>query len=215
MTTAFQKHTLRTAALITAMLVAVLIVGVASVLLIAPVRDKFFNANVWPWPLSSDITPGEIRQVEALARPGDIVVESNLHYWQWVALSQITTGSTWVHTSIVNYDGKLLTMDSSDVKVPFKIFLKWNSTRLALVRPTYSSNAARARALTWARSQLGTPYDPSFKNPAGSCTGLVGTALQKGGISISQTVVSGHRIYSAEAFLHAPGSRIIWTSRKK
>lgn len=206
------KYRLRNAAFITAILVAVLIVGVASVLLIAPVRDKFFNANVWPWPLSSDITPGEIRQVEAIARPGDVVVESNLHYWQWVALSRITTGSTWVHTSIVNYDGKLLTMDASDVKVSFKIFLEWKHT-VGTGKTDLQLERCSRTCLDMGPFAVGYTIRSSFKNPAGSCTGLVGTALQKGGISISQTVVSGHRIYSAEAFLHAPGSRIIWISQ--
>ncbi len=188
-------------------------VVIAALLFVAPLRDKFFNANVWPWRLPSDISEEQIKTMKRLALPGDVIVESNMHYWQWVALSRITTGSSWVHTSIVDYDGKLLTMDTTDVKVPFSIFLKWESTRLALVRPKYSSEHSRRRGIDWARSKLGTRYDPSFKNPAGSCTGLVGTALRYSEINVAQTTVSGRRIYAADAFFHMPGSLVIWTSR--
>jgi len=192
---------------------AAVVVAVSLVLFVGPVRDWFFNANLIPVRLPADVTASDITTMAWLARPGDVVVESNIHYWQWVGLSKLTTGSTWVHTSLVDERRQLLTVDNSVVDVPLSIFLKWESTRLALVRPPYAGPGAVRRAIGYARSKLGTPYDPSFHDPSGSCTGLVATALAAGGISVPKTTVFGHDIYAAASFFAIPGARVLWATR--
>jgi len=177
-----------------------------------PVRDSFFSMSLWPWPLPTDITQQQINTLQSLSRPGDVIVETNMHDWQWVGLSFIFTGSSWVHASLVDENGKLLTVASRVEELPISIYRKWHSTRVVLVRPTYSGQKQLRRALAYGHSELGIPYDPYFENPNASCTGIVAESLEHAGISVPSTTILGRKIYAARTFLCLPGIKIIWTS---
>lgn len=179
-------------------------------LLVPPVRNWFFATSLCPFPLPGEITAKQIEELKSRARPGDVIVESNMHYWQWVALCRLATGSSWVHASLVDDQGSLLTVSGKAVQLPVTVFLSWRSTRLALVRPPYKDSEAVAMAIQYARSRLNTPYDPSFRDPAGSCTGLVGEALARGGVDVPRMHPLNYTVYGASSFLTASGFRIIW-----
>ena len=91
-----------------------------------------------------------------LSEPGDVIVETNMHYWQWVGLSFVTTGSTWVHSSLVEDKTKLLTVSKQVKELPFEIYLTWHSTRLALVRPDYRTQVQPREAIAYGRTKVGT-----------------------------------------------------------
>lgn len=154
------------------------------------------------------------RTLKNIAKPGDVIIESNLHYWQWVALSYLTTGTTWVHASLVSHDGKILTVAGKVVELPIDVYCKWRSTKVAVIRPRYSNVRDLEDAIGYAKAQLQTPYDPTFKNANASCTGLVGEALTQENLPVHYKMILGRRIYPANAFFHLPGARLLWSNSR-
>lgn len=202
------KRTLRVCAAISGGFLLLLV----ALCFVPEVRDPFFSNSLWPWALPSDITQQQLNALQSLARPGDVIVETNMHYWQWVCLSVVFTGSPWVHASMVDANGELLTVAGKVEELPISIYLKWHSTRLALVRPSYTGQQQVFRALAYGHSKLGLPYDPYFDNPNASCTGIVADSLRHVGIDVPSTTFLGRKIYAAKSFLSLPGARLIWTS---
>ena len=189
------------------------ILGVLScALFVPPVRDKVFSTKLWPWPLPWDTTRAELDELIALSRPGDVILESNLHGWQWVCLCFVTTGTNWVHAAIVDENKKLMTVETKAIETDFDIYLRWGSTRLALIRPPYRDADQISKALDFARSKLGTKYDASFTDHAGNCNGLVGSSLEHCGISVSRIRRFGKTLYAPDCFLKIPGVKVIWRS---
>jgi hypothetical protein len=186
--------------------------ALGTVLFVPPVRDKFFTTKLWPWPLPWDVTADQIAHLRAIARPGDVVIESNLHGWQWMALCGATTGTTWVHAALVGENGKLLTVHKEAIEADWEIYLEWGSTRMALLRPMYASDAQRNQVLQHARSKLGTIYDASFSDHAGNCNGLVASSLLQAGIHVPSRNCFGKTVYAANCFLEIPGSQLVWES---
>lgn len=182
---------------------------------VPPIRDQFFSTNLWPWALPSDVTEQQLNKLQSLSQPGDVIVETNMHSWQWVSLCLVFTGSTWVHASLVDANGNLLTVSGKVEELPISVYFKWRSTRIALVRPAYTDQQHVWRALAYGSSKLGTPYDPSFKDPNASCTGIVAESLRQGGIDVPSRAILGRKIYAANSFLGLPGARLIWTSDGK
>ena len=171
--------------------------------------------SLWPWPLPGEVTPEQIEIVSNLAKPGDVIVESNAHCWQWVAVSYVFTGSTWVHASLVTEPGRMVTMEGKIIDLPLSEYVRWRSTRLAVVRPPYVSSGQMRSAIQYASSQKGLVYDPLFENVNGSCTGIVGEALTRVGVPVEQERILGHRIFPARAFFHIPGARIIYNTENQ
>jgi hypothetical protein len=186
------------------------VVFLICILFVAPIRNRFFATGLWPWPLPHEITREQMNKVAALAEPGDVIVESNMHFPQWVALSYVFTGTTWVHASLVDDRKNLITETGKVVELPINIYRTWRSTSVALVRPNYTNRREVAGAIAYAKSKEDTPYDPSFKNPNASCTGLVGQALGSAGIAVPHKVIFGRRVYPADSFFKIPGARVLW-----
>jgi hypothetical protein len=188
--------------------------AIATALFVPPVRDKVFSTPLWPWKLPWDTSNSELRLLKELCRPGDIIVEANLHSWQWIALACALTRSNWVHAALVDEDLKLLTVNKLVIEADFDIYMEWKSTRLALVRPPYKDAAQAKKAIDYARSKVGTQYDPSFKDQAGNCTGLVASSLIHAGIPIPIMRSVGMNVYAADCFFKIPGAKIIWSTDK-
>jgi hypothetical protein len=180
------------------------------ILFVAPIRNRFFATGVWPWPLPHEISREQMKEVAALAKPGDVIVESNMHFAQWVALSYVFTGTTWVHASLVDDRKNVISETGKVVELPINIYRTWHSTKIALVRPKYTDRRQIARAIAYAKSKEDTPYDPSFKNPNASCTGLVGQALGTVGMAVPYRTIFGRRIYPADSFFNLPGAKVLW-----
>lgn len=181
-------------------------------LFVPPLRDRFFAAKLWPWGTPWDITSKQLEELRALAEPGDVLIESNLHGWQWMALCLATTGTSWVHAALVNENKNLLTVHKLAIEVDWSIYLEWGSTRLALIRPPYKNPTQLNKAIEFARSKLGTVYDPSFRDHAGNCNGLVGSALHEAGIEVQSKSCLGREIYPGDCFLRIPGMQVVWTN---
>lgn len=135
--------------------------GLAICLFVPRVRDKIFTTSLWPWPLPWDTTENELALLRELCEPGDVLLESNLHGWQWIALSFFETGTTWVHAALVDSNKHLLTVHKEAIESDWSLYREWRSTRLALIRPPYKDDSRREAAINFARQKLGTPYDPS------------------------------------------------------
>jgi hypothetical protein len=190
-----------------------LIVGagaLTTILLVPPVREKFFTTKLWPWPLPFDTTAEELATLKSLSKPGDIVVESNLHGFQWIALSLLTTQTSWVHASLVDDRNRLLTVEKEVIETDFDIFLRWGSTRLGLIRPNYGSEKQVQDALAFARSHIGRRYDASFQDTVGNCSGLVASSLRHAGLSVPQKRVLGRDIYAPDCFFQIPDAKVVW-----
>lgn len=138
------------------------------------------------------------------AEPGDVVIESNLHGWQWMALCLATTGTSWVHAALVDENRRLITVHKQVIETGWDIYLEWGSTRMALLRPPYASKEQRQSAIDFARSKVGTQYDATFRNHEGNCNGLVATALQQADIEVSPRRCFGRQVYPGDCFLHIP-----------
>ncbi|MGH2505925.1 MAG: hypothetical protein ACRDHZ_00670 [Ktedonobacteraceae bacterium] len=147
-----------------------------------------------------------------LSQPGDVIVESNLHGWQWMALCMAATSTSWVHAALVDGNKRLLTVEKEAVEADFDIYLRWGSTRLALVRPPYRDDKQAEAAVRYARSKLGTRYDPSFQDHAGNCNGLVASALAHAGVPVEQKQCWGLKVYAPDCFFKIPGAEVIWLS---
>lgn len=161
-----------------------------------------------PW----DTTKAELEEIQNLCEPGDIVIESNLHGWQWIGLCLATTGTSWVHAAIVDENKRILTVEKQAIETDFDIYLRWGSTRLAVLRPNYESDAQISEVLTYARSKLGTAYDASFTNHSGNCNGLVASSLVHGGIEVPIAHCLGRTLYAPNCFFSIPGIEVIWSS---
>jgi hypothetical protein len=185
---------------------------VATLLLVPPIRDKVFTTKLWPWCLPWDTTTEELDRLKDLSQPGDVVIESNLHGWQWMALSMVTTGTSWVHAALVDENKQLLTVHKKVIAADWDIYLEWGSTRLALVRPPYQNKRQAHTAIDFARSKLGTVYDPSFREHTGNCNGLVASALMHSGIEMHARECYGRQIYPADSFFKITGARTVWSS---
>jgi len=188
------------------------IAAVAAVLLVPPIRGKVFTTSLWPWALPWDTTEEELERIKKLSRPGDVIIESNLHGWQWIALCTAATGTTWVHGALVDESEKLLTVEKQAIEADFDIYLRWGSTRLALIRPPYKDADQAKIAINHARQHLGTAYDASFQNDAGNCNGLVAGALKHAGVDIKRKQCLGREIYAPDCFEQIPGAEIVWLS---
>lgn len=186
------------------------IVFLICILFVAPIRNRFFATSTWPWALPNEITNQQMKTVAALAKPGDIIVESNLHYPQWVWLSQVFTGTSWVHASLVDDRKNLITETGKVVELPINVFRTWRSTSVALVRPKYSNRRQIAMAIAYAKSKEETPYDPSFKNPNASCTGLVGESLGAAGIAVPYKIIFGRKVFPADSFFQLANAQLLW-----
>lgn len=182
------------------------------VLFFPPVRDRFFSTKLWPWTLPWDTTVQELELLKSLSQPGDIILESNLHGWQWVCLCFFATGTSWVHAAIVDENHRLLTVEREAIETDFDIYLQWGSTRLALLRPPYSDKNQVQQALSFARSKLGTVYDASFTDHSGNCNGLVASSLVHCGIPVAQTRSFGRNVYAPDCFFKIPGVTVVWKS---
>jgi hypothetical protein len=185
---------------------------VATVLLVPPVRDKVFTTKLWQWKLPWDTHTEELDTLKDLSQPGDVVIESNLHGWQWMALSLVVTGTSWVHAALVDENKRLLTVHKKVIEANWDIYLDWSSTRLALIRPPYQNKEQAQTAIDFARSKLGTIYDPSFREHAGNCNGLVASALGHSGINMQAKECYGRQIFPADSFLKINGARTVWSS---
>lgn len=208
----FEKKPAGRAVLICSTCTAVFVLILLTVLFVPPVRDRFFSVSLWPWQLPSEATAQQLKTARRLAKPGDVIIETNWHYWQWVGLSYVFTHSTWVHAALVDERGRLLTVAKKVSNLPFDTYLKWRSTRMALIRPPYKNAKQAERAIDYARSKLNMPYDPSFRYDHANCTGLVAESLRHAGIAVPGIKFFGRRIYSAESFLEIRGTRLIWST---
>jgi len=185
---------------------------IAASLLVPPVRDRVFATKLWPWALPWDTNPAELELLKELARPGDVVVESNLHGWQWITLCLASTGTSWVHAALVDQNKRLLTVHKLAIEADWSIYDDWGSTRLALVRPGYDNDEQIVVAIEHARSKLGSVYDPTFRDHAGNCNGFVASALSEAGLEVETRRCWGREIYSPECFFGLRGAEIIWLS---
>lgn len=182
------------------------------VLLVPPVRDKVFTTKLWPWKLPWDTHAEELEKIKQLSQPGDVIIESNLHGWQWMALSLVVTGTSWVHAALVDENKRLLTVHKKVIEANWDIYLDWGSTRLALIRPPYQSIEQAQTAIDFARSKLGAKYDPSFTEQTGNCNGLVASALAHSGIDVQVKKCYGRQIFPADSFIKIIGARTVWSS---
>jgi uncharacterized protein YycO len=187
--------------------------AIGAALFVPPVRDRVFTTKLWPWRTPWDVTEDQIDELRALAQPGDVVVESNLHGWQWMTLCLATTGSSWVHGALVDENKRLLTVHKKAIEADWDIYLEWGSTRMALIRPPYAGAQQAQQAIDFARSKVGTIYDASFDDQSGNCNGLVASALNSAGIEVRTQNCYGKPIYPASNFFEIPGRKIMWQSR--
>lgn len=196
---------------------SILVVSLAILLFVPPIRDWFFSNKMWPFPTPWDITPAQVEELHEISKPGDVIVERNLHSWQWILFCIVTTNSSWVHTGLVDENKKLLTMMVSVKELPFSSYLFKQSTEVVLLRPPYKSSDDVKAAIDYARSKVGTQFDPKFKDPAGNCNGLIATALVKGGIVVPQrrAFFIGQYHWPASEFFNIKGVRVLWSSRWK
>lgn len=186
----------------------------STALFVPPVRDKIFSTKLWPWKLPWDTNEEELETIRHLSRPGDVLIESNLHGWQWMALSLATTGTSWVHSALIDEKKQILTVHKLAIQTDWKIYLDWGSTRLALIRPPYQNTEQSMAAIEYARSKIGTPYDPSFREHSGNCNGLVASALIHAGLPVEQRLVQSRHVFSPDCFFRIPGSKVVWHSDK-
>ncbi|CAN5645258.1 hypothetical protein BH10CYA1_BH10CYA1_14290 [soil metagenome] len=185
---------------------------IAGALLVPPIRDRIFSTKLWPWPLPWDTDEAELEVLKSLSLPGDVILESNLHGWQWMALSFAATRTTWVHASLIDENKQILTVHKLAILTDWNIYFEWGSTRLALIRPPYQNKQQAQSAIDYARTKLGTKYDASFQDHSGNCNGLVASSLAHVGLPVFTTDVYGRKIYSPDCFLKIPGAEIIWSS---
>lgn len=195
--------------------VSALALALPVVLFVPPVRDWFFGNKMWPFPTPWDVTPKQVEELRAHSRPGDVIVERNLHSWHWMLLSKGFSGSSWVHAAIVDEDKSLISMAKTVKRQGFSTYLEKQSTDIKLVRPPYPNSTGIQKALQHARSKLGTAFDPDFENQAGNCTGLIATSLEAGDIDVPsrRAFLVGKKIYSSEDFFKMPGAKIVWSSK--
>ena len=186
--------------------------ALATVFFVPPVRNKFFTTKLWPWPLPWDTTAEELSLLRELSKPGDVIIESNLHSWQWIALCLATTRTSWVHAALVDENKRLITVDKEVVEADFDIYLRWGSTRLGLIRPPYANAEQAKEAIAFARSKLGRCYDPSFQDHSGNCNGLVGSSLVHAGIAVPQKQLFGKSIYAPDCFFQIANASRVWIS---
>jgi uncharacterized protein YycO len=186
----------------------------STALFVPPVRDKIFSTKLWPWKLPWDTDEEELETIRHLSQPGDILVESNLHGWQWMALSLATTQTSWVHAALVDENKQILTVHKLAIQTDWNIYLDWGSTRLALIRPPYQNTEQSMAAIEYARSKIGTPYDPSFREHSGNCNGLVASALIHAGLPVEQRLVHGRHVFAPDCFFRIQGSEVVWHSDK-
>ena len=108
--------------------------GLAVCLFVPRVRDKVFTTCLWPWSLPWDTTENELALLKELCEPGDVLLESNLHAWQWIVLSLFGTGTAWVHAALVDGNRSLLTVHKKAIEADWGLYREWRSNRLALIR---------------------------------------------------------------------------------
>ena len=185
---------------------------IAVALLVPPIRDRIFSTKLCPWPLPWDTNETELQVLKSLSLPGDVILESNLHGWQWMALSFAATGTTWVQAALIDENKQILTVHKLAIATDWNIYLEWGSTRLALIRPPYQDKQQAQSGIDYARTKLGTNYDPSFQDHSGNCNGLVASSLAHAKLPVFTTDVCGRRIYSPDCFFKIPGAEIIWIS---
>lgn len=202
-----EKHLSRAMFMLTSLMCII-----AAVLFVPPLRDRFFSTKLFPWSLPWDTTVDDLEMLKKISKPGDIIIESNLHGWQWICLCFATTGTTWVHAALVDENQRILTVEKRVIETDFDIYLHWGSTKLALLRPQYQDDDQIASVLAYARNKLNTPYDPSFTDHAGNCNGLVASSLVHCGFEVPLTKCLGKNIYAPDCFLKIPGIETVWKS---
>jgi hypothetical protein len=193
----------------------ILLVLLTPILLVPPIREWFFSNKMWPFATPWDITKAEVAELKHTARPGDVIVEKNIHSWHWMLLCKAATRSSWVHAAIVDEDRTLISMFKEVKRQGFSTYLEKQSTDVILLRPPYRDSSQVKLALQYARSRISTPFDPDFNNDAGNCTGLIATTLKAGGVHVPKrrAFIVGKYIYGAVDFFNIQGVRVIWRNK--
>ncbi|HNB21194.1 MAG TPA: hypothetical protein PKZ32_02180, partial [Candidatus Melainabacteria bacterium] len=78
----------------------------------------------------------------------------------------------------------------------------------------YKNQEQSQMAIDFIRGKLGTLYDPSFREHAGNCNGLVASALLHSGIDVEERTVCGRRLFTPDCFFKIPGAAVVWHSDK-
>lgn len=140
--------------------------------------------------------------IEAFAEPGDIILSSDKSLPLFSALSQVGLGSDFGHAALYAGEGKVIESGPKGV-VEKQLF--HSGTHFTLIKPEYQSEEDSEKAVDYAQSMVGQPYDWSSSNDGYSvnCTDLVANALNQGDtdFDIKESNILGTRAVTTQAFL--------------
>jgi hypothetical protein len=167
-----------------------------------------------------NLNAAQCQAVKDLARPGDILLDSNYSFLLPQIGNKLFFGSTWIHAAIYIGDGMLI--DSGRrahvAHLPLDKFLQ--TTGLAIYRPVYQSPADVAAMIQYAKECLGLPFNVSFDQndpDALYCGQLVARALESmpHPITIEPRQVFGRKLLPPAAIAACPDIKCIWTSQPR
>ena len=163
-------------------------------------------------------------EIQAMARPGDVLMSADMAYPGWGRMEHWTLGSRYTHAALMGHDGAVYEAVGEGVtKTTLEQFLSGRK-KIAVARTGMSEDGVRT-ATQYAESQVGKPYDTAFdySEEAGFyCSELVAKSLQAGQcpISIPMKSVFGKEAVAPDAFLKANGTQVLhdddsgyWTNK--
>jgi len=159
----------------------------------------------------------QVEEIRASLQPGDVLLETNDEYPGWQVNAKLFLKSDWVHAALYVGNDKIIdstTERNGVAETTLKNFS--NCHHLAVIRPSYKSEADRQAALQYARDKIGTPYDFDWNlsNNTLYCTEFVANALAAGPnpIKIDTMKAVGQEMVSPRAFLENSELKTVWTT---
>jgi uncharacterized protein YycO len=163
-----------------------------------------------PWSRRK-ITLVDYCRIAERANPGDVLLS-----WTNGELSNIFMKGDWSHVGLYcgHRESPMQTVVEAQTKGVTKSILSefvFNKDNVALIRPTRIAKSEREKAVDWAMSKVGVPYDFAFdtSEKAMYCSELVVKAYERsasGSLGIKPTVRFGVPVYYPSAFMEAVGN---------
>ena len=163
-----------------------------------------------PWSRRK-VTSADYFKIAESARPGDILLS-----WTDGELSNLFMSGGWSHAAIYcgTVDGQIQTLVEARTKGVCSTYLPefvFTKDAVAVLRPTRIAPSDRQKAVEWAVSKIGVPYDFAFdtSEKALYCSELVVKAYERnaqGILGVSPEMRFGVPVYYPSTFMEAVGS---------
>jgi hypothetical protein len=164
------------------------------------------------------VSAAERSQIANTLKSGDIVLVADKLFPLWQLVIRLLFNSNYYHSAIYENNGQVIEATTyypagSGVRRTNVESYISGYKNVCIVRPSYATNTARQKAVNFAVSQLGKPYDCAIQieeNGSFYCAKLVAYALKAAGVDVKQSQFLGKKGFAPSDFIHTENTKIVY-----